>query len=90
MSKPAKIGQNNINTICLPFDEKSLKMLTKNYIVVGWGATENSSAYPVLQKANLPPVTISDCQSKLSTLVALRGITLTENQLCAGGVGMCC
>lgn len=52
--------------------------------MIGWGDTENSKGYPILQKAYVPPVNISDCEEKFAKL---KKLSLSENQICAGGVG---
>jgi hypothetical protein len=52
--------------------------------VIGWGATENSSSNPILQKAYVPPVNISECETKFAKI---KKLDLNEYQICAGGVG---
>ncbi|XP_070491115.1 phenoloxidase-activating factor 3-like [Chironomus tepperi] len=85
LAKPAKLSQNNINTICLPLEEVSTKKLGPNYQVIGWGATENTTSYPILQKAYVPPVSISECEQKFA---AIKKLSLSDNQICAGGVAL--
>lgn len=70
----------------MPLDDVSSKKLGPNYQVIGWGATENSTAYPILQKAYVPPVNLSECENKLSAFKNFNK-NLGDNQLCAGGQG---
>ena len=85
LAKPANVSQNNIKTICLPLDEVSAKRLGPYYqVIMGWGATENGTSSQILQKANVPHVNISECEEKFAKI---KKLDLTENQLCAGGVG---
>ena len=78
----AKLYQNNINTICLPFDDKGKKIGGAKYEVVGWGATEMSWAYPILQKAVIPLYDSKMCEENLKM-----NIKITDGQFCAGGEG---
>lgn len=82
LSEAAKINQNNIRTICLPFDETARK-LPKRFEVIGWGATTNSSAFPVLQRAILPQYDSKQCQEKFNKFK----LNITSGQICAGGEG---
>lgn len=82
LKSDAKLSQNNINTICLPFDDKGKKIGGSKYEVIGWGATSNSSAFPVLQKAALPLYDSKMCEENLMNLVKI-----TDGQFCAGGEG---
>lgn len=68
----------------MPFDSAA-RRLTPSYEVIGWGATSNSSAYPILQKAILPPYEQSKCEEKLKSLLVKRDFKITDGQVCAGG-----
>lgn len=82
LSSPANIKQKNIKTICLPFQQETTKGPFP-WIVVGWGATENSTASPILKKAILPPIKTEDCISKYAELK----FAIDQSHLCAGGKG---
>jgi len=68
----------------LPLDEGSSKVIGPKYQVIGWGATENSSAHPIPQKAYVPSVNISECETKFAEI---KKLDLSENQICAVCVG---
>lgn len=84
LSKPAKLKQKNIRTICLPFENNSA-FLPKSLIIIGWGATQNATKHEVLQKAIIPLVNTVDCQAKFKE--KYQTFTLDNTQICAGGEG---
>lgn len=86
LAESAKLTQNNIKTICLPFDDNA-KRITGKYEVIGWGATENSTFHKILQKANLPPYDLQKCEEKLGLFVKNQHDRkkLIDGQICAGG-----
>jgi hypothetical protein len=51
----------------------------------GWGATENSTKYPVLQKAFVPEYDSMECEQKFAEKIPK--IKITSGQVCAGGEG---
>ena len=77
----ANFQQNNIKPICLPFAE-NLQALPDKFIVIGWGATENSIGSEILQKALVPLFNQIQCQRKYPQ------VTLIDEQFCAGGKGL--
>lgn len=91
LSSPAKINQNNIKTVCVPFDAKDdIETVLKNskikfpMTISGFGRLGNGvrEASDVLQKAFVPYVRVDECQNlyrKQQSNVNLVG------QFCAGG-----
>jgi secreted trypsin-like serine protease len=75
----AKIHQNNIKPICLPFDE-SLSLPNK-LIVIGTGSTLNQSSSDVLQWVQVDLVKNDRCKELFSSV---RSFELTDKQMCAG------
>jgi secreted trypsin-like serine protease len=81
LKESAKIEQNNIKPICMPFDgEKDIKIMT----VIGFGATEKSGRAnsDVLMKVNVELKENEECTIQLK-LPQYR--SLDETQICAGG-----
>ncbi|KAK4881500.1 hypothetical protein RN001_004819 [Aquatica leii] len=70
-----------IKPICLPSPNASPSSPGINMMVAGWGSTENASNSDVKQKVSVPIVSSTDCARRIGR----RG-TITDNQLCAGGV----
>ncbi|XP_037805294.1 serine protease grass-like [Lucilia sericata] len=76
--------KRHIKPICLPiFDVLRTKDYSE-YVISGWGATENRSSSDVLMVAIVPSVERSQCQIELRKHY-LR-LPLTEGQICAGGL----
>lgn len=82
LAEAAKIEQNNIGTICLPFDAKA-KRASPKYEVIGWGKTTDAKSAPVLQRAFLPEFDSKKCEEKYAS----QKLLITEGQICAGGEG---
>lgn len=87
LNESAKITQNNINPICLPF-KKSLEQLPTSMIVIGFGRTssDNRETSDVLLKVNVKTVNTSKCFEELTTSKKFMfDISITDHQFCAGG-----
>lgn len=82
LSQAAKLGQKNIKPICLPFAADAL-IMPNDFLVIGWGRTQNSSGSTVLQKASLKIYGQQQCEEKFSK----RQLVLSDGQFCAGGMG---
>jgi hypothetical protein len=76
----AKTNQNNIKTICLPFDPKPM---TRIMTVIGFGRTENNNENSdILRKVNVKLRSNEDC-SNINGLKKWQ--RLNNKQICAGG-----
>lgn len=82
LSQRANPGQKNIKPICLPFTGEAL-IMPDDFLVIGWGRTENSSGSTILQKARVPIYEQQKCEEKFSK----RQLVLSDGQFCAGGMG---
>ncbi len=76
---PAKIHQNNIKTICLPFNPKSLN---QKLTVIGFGLTEMGESSDQLRKVNVALRDNDECSDELRLNQYRK---LDETQICAGG-----
>lgn len=78
LKEPAKIHQNNIDIICLPFNNPEIP---ERFFVIGFGKTdENPLNSDVLMKATVTLKTDNDCTfNRLG-----RVIKIDETQICAG------
>lgn len=77
--------QDHIQPICLPFSATLKEVLLSDYIVAGWGFTENDTRADVLMWAKMPRVDLKTCQQLIDSISKKHKITLGEGQLCAGG-----
>lgn len=78
MNEPAKLQQNNIKTICLPFDQDKVGINDKFYIT-GWGRIDNNNTFSdVLLGTFVDYVSHEECKKFINT-------TLTKGHICAGG-----
>lgn len=82
LSQRANFGQKNVKPICLPFAAEALQM-PDEFIVIGWGRTQNSSGSTILQKASMPIYEQQKCEKKFSK----SQLILSDGQFCAGGMG---
>ncbi|XP_055641692.1 serine protease grass-like [Toxorhynchites rutilus septentrionalis] len=83
------IFKDHIQPICLPISSHLKDVLLPEYLVAGWGLTENQDKSDVLLKAKLPRVELQDCRNKVdSALKKRQKITISEKQVCAGGVNL--
>jgi hypothetical protein len=81
LNEAAKVHQNNIKPICLPFQNK-FKALPASMVVIGFGRTEVSESHSdVLMKANVKTKTNEQCISEYENAQ----LNLIDNQFCAGG-----
>ncbi|KAM7363924.1 serine protease grass-like isoform 2-T2 [Cochliomyia hominivorax] len=81
--KRVVVIQQHIKPICLPiYDDLRAKDYSE-FVISGWGATQNGSYSDVLQVAVVPSVNRDDCQSHLKKLFFTQDLTL--GRLCAGG-----
>lgn len=73
-----------ISPVCLPIlpDQQNTIFLGRKMVVAGWGRTETNATSNIKLKAEIDPVTLSDCNRRYST----QRRTVTNNQICAGGV----
>ncbi|KAG5671673.1 hypothetical protein PVAND_001861 [Polypedilum vanderplanki] len=79
LNEAAKINQNNIKPICLPF-RKSFEILPKSMTVIGFGRTESSvSNSDVLRKVNVRIKSNEQCITEYES-----HLSLEESQFCAG------
>lgn len=83
LSRNVDISADHIKPICLPLTNALRVHSSPQYIVTGWGATENSTGSNILLEAILPRVENSICQER-ARRQGLR-ISLSENEMCAGG-----
>lgn len=72
-----------IRPICLPLKDILKRSSFEGSVmdVSGWGKTEHGTSSNVKLKAEVPIVTLSDCQRVYSQ----RSVDLTNSQMCAGG-----
>ncbi|ETN60940.1 CLIP-domain serine protease subfamily B [Anopheles darlingi] len=70
--------------ICLPLSSElqKLPVVGEEFVVAGWGATENRLMSEVLLYVELPGVDNEACNSVYS----VANVTLTDKQLCVGGL----
>lgn len=85
MREPARILQNNIKPICLPFN---LETLPQKMTAIGFGRTENSQSSDILMKVNVNLKDKNECSVKLQINGTQR--ELEDTQICAGGVSDSC
>ncbi|KAM7359483.1 transmembrane protease serine 9-like [Cochliomyia hominivorax] len=78
--------QRHIKPICLPIYEHLRSKEIYNYIVTGWGKTEEGKSSDILRTAILPKVNLTECEQKLRKY-NLR-YPLNEGHICAGGVNL--
>ncbi|XP_055373707.1 serine protease easter-like [Condylostylus longicornis] len=73
-----------IQPICLPLEDhlRSMTHFNETLTISGWGKTENSKNSNRQLKADIRIVEIDTCNSKYNDF----NITVSNNQLCAGGV----
>ncbi|XP_045776968.1 CLIP domain-containing serine protease 2-like [Maniola jurtina] len=73
-----------VKPICLPTDPSLARETFEgaDMEVAGWGKTETRSTSDVKLKVRVPVVRKSDCQE----IYSRAGRTITDNQLCAGGL----
>ncbi|XP_065372233.1 serine protease grass-like [Calliphora vicina] len=75
--------QQHIKTICLPIYNDLRTKEYPEYVISGWGATENGSSSDVLQVAVIPKVVRAECQTQLRVYHFRQEITI--GRICAGG-----
>lgn len=73
-----------IKPICLPFNDFFKSTDNLNFIVTGFGKTENSDFSNIKLKTNVGAVKNDECQQMISTQD--RSKTISKNQICAAGV----
>lgn len=83
LKDPAKLNQKNIKTICLPLEKETIKE-DGDYVILGWGATENETKSSILRKGILPPVDYGECQR----IYSKNGFKVSKTQICAGAKGL--
>uniref|UniRef100_A0A182MT01 CLIP domain-containing serine protease n=1 Tax=Anopheles culicifacies TaxID=139723 RepID=A0A182MT01_9DIPT len=73
-----------IRPICLPFDLliQTLPIANETFTVSGWGETEERRASDVQKHVELPGLENEKCNS----VYAVANVTLTDKQLCIGGL----
>lgn len=74
---------DHIKPICLPVTADLQKKVFENYVVTGWGTTEDQTGSNILLEAVLRHVDISECQLKMNE--NRLPIRLSDKQMCAGG-----
>lgn len=80
LSEPAKIHQNNIKPICLPFESPQIPRIL---LVIGFGMTESSGGEnsDVLMKVRVEKKDSAECTFEKNTRI----YEIDETQICAGG-----
>lgn len=73
-----------IRPICLPLKDLLKRSTFEGTVmdVSGWGKTEQGTSSSIKLKAEVPIVTLNDCQRVYSQ----RSVELTNSQMCAGGM----
>ena len=80
LKEPAKLQQNNINTICLPFDQDEI-IAGYPFYITGWGRIDNNNTFSdVLLGTYVDYISNEVCKKTLQT-------TLTKGHICAGSDG---
>ncbi|CAB4010162.1 chymotrypsinogen B-like, partial [Paramuricea clavata] len=86
LRSPAKLG-SRINTVCLPPQDYNVPITSTCYIT-GWGKIRHpGSSHPILQQAEMPPVSNPVCHEKLKKSPAGSSLTITKNMICGGKEG---
>lgn len=80
LNEKAKVEQNNIKTICLPFDHGDLP---HKVVVTGFGLVSSVQVAVVLRKGSMEVVPNDRCMEEYEKLNTT--IVLGENQFCALG-----
>ncbi|XP_063698023.1 CLIP domain-containing serine protease B4-like [Culicoides brevitarsis] len=76
-----------IRPICLPSTAELRQRHDHHllrYVAVGWGLTQNYTESQIKKKVELPGVNLDVCNQKFGKM--RKPITLSESQLCAGGL----
>ncbi|CAH3103831.1 unnamed protein product, partial [Pocillopora meandrina] len=85
LSKPATLNAR-VKTVCLPSQDEVVPTSSRCFIT-GWGKIKHpGSSHHILQQANLPPVTNSECAKKLASSPG-SSLQITQNMICAGVSG---
>lgn len=79
LAQDVDFSKFNVMPICLPITSELMNTPLPNYIVTGWGTTENGRSSSKLLKARLPSVALETCQN------LFRSTRLSQGQMCAGG-----
>ena len=80
LNEPAKLHQDNINTICLPFTENEIGV-DDTFYITGWGRIDNNNTFSeVLLGTYVQYVTQEECKKTITS-------TLTSKHICAGSDG---
>ncbi|XP_069688637.1 melanization protease 1-like isoform X2 [Periplaneta americana] len=85
----ANFRSETVKPICLPLGTDQTQNLDgRNLIVAGWGTTEKGISSDVLLEVPVPIMTVAECADKYNRSSASykRPITITNSQICAGGV----
>ncbi|EAT45513.1 AAEL003233-PA [Aedes aegypti] len=72
--------EDHIQPICLPTSSYLKTLQIPQYIVTGWGDTETGHKSMTLLKTTVKQANRSECQEWMT----VRGLKLTEDQLCVG------
>lgn len=80
LSEPAKVHQNNIKPVCLPF---SIPNVPNTMMVIGFGRTESSGTEnsDVLMKVRVDKKGKDECAFPRG----IRTVEIDDSQICAGG-----
>ncbi|CAH3103828.1 unnamed protein product, partial [Pocillopora meandrina] len=82
LSKPATLNAR-VKTVCLPSQDEVVPTSSRCFIT-GWGKIKHpGSSHHILQQANLPPVTNSECAKKLASSPG-SSLQITQKMICAG------
>ncbi|XP_078357475.1 transmembrane protease serine 9-like [Oculina patagonica] len=82
LSKPAILNKR-VGLVCLPPQDYNVSLKSNCYIT-GWGKIKHpGSSHPILQQANMSPISQADCEAKN----IIPGIQITPEMLCAGQPG---
>ncbi|XP_058449076.1 serine protease grass-like [Malaya genurostris] len=78
--------KHHIKPICLPMTSDLKDTLLPEYIVAGWGLTEELRRSNVLLKTQILRLEQSKCQQRITEIDTKKlNITISEKQICAGG-----
>uniref|UniRef100_U5EYJ2 CLIP domain-containing serine protease n=1 Tax=Corethrella appendiculata TaxID=1370023 RepID=U5EYJ2_9DIPT len=84
LKNQASISKDDVVPVCLPITEKLKQKQYPEYIITGWGTTENYTTSTVLMRATIPFVEMNVCQQKLKAKNLFVDLA-DDKQFCAGG-----
>ncbi|KAJ7394106.1 Chymotrypsin-like elastase member 3B [Desmophyllum pertusum] len=83
LSRPATLN-SRVGTVCLPSHDEVVPTSARCFIT-GWGKIQHPGpAHPILQQANMSPVTNNECARKLAASPGGSSLQITPQMICAG------